>query len=101
MAILNSAAINIGVHVSLWIVVFSRYIPRSGIAGSHGSSILFFMVVNKLYSNKKEKFNEEKKRESEDQILFFFVKKEAYFVESEPAACLVFIFSASQAVGLS
>ena len=24
---------NIGVHVSFWIMVFSRYMPRSGIAG--------------------------------------------------------------------
>ena len=54
VAILNSVAINIGVHVSFWIVVFSRYMPRSGIAGSHGCSILFFIVVNKVYSNKKK-----------------------------------------------
>ena len=26
LAIANSAAINIGVHVSFWIVVFSRYV---------------------------------------------------------------------------
>ena len=102
MAILNSVAINIGVHVCFWIVVFSRYMPRSGIAGSHGCSILFFIVVNKVYSNKKKKsLMKEKKRESEGQILFFVVNKEAYFVESEPGACWVFIFSASQAVGLS
>ena len=34
---------NIGVHVSFWSMVFSKYIPRSGIAGSHGSSILSFL----------------------------------------------------------
>ena len=34
---------NIGVHVSFWIMVFSRYMPRSGIVGSHGSSIFRFL----------------------------------------------------------
>ena len=43
LAIVNSAAMNIGVHVSFQIVVFSGYIPRSGIAGSYGSSILSFL----------------------------------------------------------
>ena len=36
--IVNSAAMNIGVHVSLWIMVLSWYMPRSGVAGSYGSS---------------------------------------------------------------
>ena len=34
LAVANSAAMNIGVHVSSQIGVFSRYMPRSGIAGS-------------------------------------------------------------------
>ena len=38
LAIVNSAAVNIGVHVSFWIMVFSGYMPSSGIAGSYGSS---------------------------------------------------------------
>ena len=38
LAIINSAAINIGVHVSLSYLVSSVCMPRSGIAGSHGSS---------------------------------------------------------------
>ena len=32
LAIVNSAAVNIRVHVSFGIMVFSRYMPRSGIA---------------------------------------------------------------------
>ena len=32
LAIVNSAAKNIGVHVSFWIKVLSRYMPRSGTA---------------------------------------------------------------------
>ena len=36
----NSAAMNIGVHVSLQSMVFSAFMPRSGVAGSYGSSIL-------------------------------------------------------------
>ena len=45
MAIVNSAAMSIGVHVSFLIRVFdfSRYIPRSGIAGLYGSSIFSFL----------------------------------------------------------
>ena len=37
------ATMNIGVHVSFWITVLSRYMPRSGIAGSYGSSIWSFL----------------------------------------------------------
>ena len=43
LAIVNSAAMNIGVHVSFQIMVFFRYMPRSGIAGSYGSSFLSFL----------------------------------------------------------
>ena len=39
LAIVNSAAANTGVHVSFWIILFSRHMPRSGIAGSYGSFI--------------------------------------------------------------
>ena len=39
LAIVNSAAMSIGVHVSFWIMFFSKYMPRSGIAGSYGRSI--------------------------------------------------------------
>ena len=43
LAIVNSAAMNIGVHVPFRIRVFafSGYMPRSGIVGSYGSSIVF------------------------------------------------------------
>ena len=39
LAIINSAAMNIGVHVSLSLLVSSVYMPSSGIGGSYGSSI--------------------------------------------------------------
>ena len=39
LAVVNSAAVNIGVHVSLSIMVFSGYMPSSGIAGSYHSFI--------------------------------------------------------------
>ena len=43
LTIVNSAPMNIGVHVSFQIGVFSGYMPRSGIAGSYGSSIFSFL----------------------------------------------------------
>ena len=35
-----SAAMNIGVHVSFQIRLFSRYMPRSGITGSYGIQLI-------------------------------------------------------------
>ena len=43
LAIVNSAAMNIGVHVSLSLLVSSVCMPRSGLAGSYGSSISSFL----------------------------------------------------------
>ena len=43
MGIVNSAAMNIGVHVSLSILVSSVCMPSSGIAGSYGSSLSRFL----------------------------------------------------------
>ena len=42
LTIVNRAAVNIVVHVSCWIMVFSGYMPSSEIAGSYGSSIFDF-----------------------------------------------------------
>ena len=43
LAIVNSAAMNIGVHVSFWIRVLSSYMLRGGTAGSYGNSIFSFL----------------------------------------------------------
>jgi len=43
LAIVNSSVMNIGVHVSLSILVSSVCMPSSGIAGSYGSSISSFL----------------------------------------------------------
>ena len=44
-AIVSSAAVNIGTHVSFWVSVFVfwGYIPRSKIARSYGSSVFIFL----------------------------------------------------------
>ena len=43
LAIINSAAMNIGVHVSLSILVSLMCMPSSGISGSYGSYIYNFL----------------------------------------------------------
>ena len=43
LAIVNSAAMNIGVHVLFQTMFFSRYMSRSGVAGSYGSSAFSFL----------------------------------------------------------
>ena len=55
LAIVNNVAMNIGVHVSFQITVFVffEYVPRSGSAGSYGSSIFNFwfpQCCTSLYS---------------------------------------------------
>ena len=42
LAIVNSAAMNYGIHVSFSILVSSGYMPKSGIAGSYGVFIPSF-----------------------------------------------------------
>ena len=43
LTIVNSAAMNIRAHVSFQTMFFSGFMPRSGIAGSCGSSIFSFL----------------------------------------------------------
>ena len=45
LATANSAAVNTVVHVSFWIMLFSGYVPSSGIAVSYGHSIFNFLRI--------------------------------------------------------
>ena len=49
VAIVNSVAMNNGIHVSLSVLVSSGYIPRSGIAGSYGGFIPSFLKESPYY----------------------------------------------------
>ena len=51
LAIINSAAMNIGVHVSLSDLVSLVCMPRSGIAGSYGSRVLYTIRETSLVTN--------------------------------------------------
>ena len=41
LALVNSAAVNTGVHVSFYVLISSGYMPRSGTDGSYGVFYLF------------------------------------------------------------
>ena len=43
LAIVKSTSMNIGVYVSFWIIIFSRYMPRSAIVGLYGDYIFSFL----------------------------------------------------------
>ena len=50
LAIVNSAALSIGVHISFWIINLSSYTPRCGIAGLYGDSFFSFWGTCILFS---------------------------------------------------
>ena len=50
MAIVHDAAVNIGVLVSFQNRIFARYMPRSGIAASHGNTKNVFLGTPMLFS---------------------------------------------------
>ena len=45
LAIINSAVVTIGVHVSFSVLISSGYMPRSGIAGSYDGFIPSFLLT--------------------------------------------------------
>ena len=75
LAIVNSTAMNIGVHVPLSILVSSVCMPRSEIAGSYGISVTQKSLAF-LYTN-----NEKTEREIKETVLSEYFRGEALTVE--------------------
>ena len=51
LAIVSSASMKTGVHASFQIMVLFRYMPRSWIAGSYGSSVFSFLKKKLILSD--------------------------------------------------
>ena len=49
LAIVDSASVNIRVHAPFWIMIFSKYMPKGGIAESYGSSVFSFCFKETPY----------------------------------------------------
>ena len=49
LSLVNSAAMNVEEHVSFWIIVLFRYMPRSGLLVFWVTSILFSMMAVPIY----------------------------------------------------
>ena len=77
--VVHSTAINIRVHISFRIMVFYRQTPRSGISGSHGSSILY----STLYS-------------TQCFLLFSKVNQPCVYIYISPLLWISFPFRSSQ-----
>ena len=52
LAVVNSAAVSIGVRMSFSVFIFSEYMPRSGIAGSYGGFIPSFLSLHTVFHSR-------------------------------------------------
>ena len=71
LAIINSAVMNIGVHVSLSVLVSLVCMPSSGMAGSYGSSKKIYDISNEGSVNSFHKI----------QIPFFNIRKIIHYLQ--------------------
>ena len=85
LAIVNSADVNIRVHVSFWITVLCEYMPRDGIAGSYGNS--FWKNLYAVFHSISSKFKFSRcKRLGSGQI------NKAFQFQKWTSAALTFLF---------
>ena len=57
LAIVKCAAVNIGVHACFRSMAFSGHMPRSGTAGSYGSSTFSFVILSETSETESDRYH--------------------------------------------
>ena len=90
MAVVDGAAVTIGLNVSFQISVFSQFVSRSGITGSYVGSI--FSFLRNLHTVLHRGFNTFHSHPQCREGFFFFIFSPAFIICRLKILCLDFIF---------
>ena len=76
--IVNSSALHMGMHVSFWMMLFSGYMPRTGIAEPYVSFIIRFL--SNLHSVLHSGWTNVHSHQQFSRVLFFSTRSPAFIV---------------------